>query len=81
MTASHHDADGPPPDPPEVDLPPDGAPVRHDARVDDAPVTGDGPVDDALAAYSSAGNDLDAHLDAGERLQGTLRGRLADLGG
>lgn len=48
-----------------------------------APRTGDQMIDSALEQLqeSAGSGDLDAQLDAGEKVHRTLRDRLADLGG
>lgn len=49
---------------------------------DDVPVTGDPVVDAATAQLAAAdSNDLDAQIEAGERVHQALRSRLSDLGG
>jgi hypothetical protein len=49
---------------------------------DDVPVTGDPVVDAATAQLAAADPaDLDAQIEAGERVHQALRSRLSDLGG
>ena len=49
---------------------------------DDIPLTGDPVVDAATARLAAADpEDLDAQIEAGERVHQALRSRLSDLGG
>jgi hypothetical protein len=49
---------------------------------DDVPMTGDPEVDAATARLAAADpEDLDAQIEAGERVHLALRSRLSDLGG
>lgn len=67
------------PDPPDADDP-DGL---FPAPVTAAPQTGDPVIDEALAGLeeSARSGDLDAQIEAGERVHRELQDRLDDLGG
>ncbi len=55
---------------------------HRERSADDVPMTGDSSVDEALAQLAAADpDDLDAQIEAGERVHQTLRSRLSDLGG
>ncbi|MDF2145882.1 hypothetical protein [Knoellia sp. p5-6-4] len=72
--SQHREAGAPTPTPPPKPAPP-GAPSG------DGP-TGDAQIDAALAELDAAApDDLDAQIEAGQRVHRTLQSRLSDLGG
>lgn len=67
-----------PPDPGSAQPDSAGPPVA----AGEAPSTGDAAIDAALAELDAVTDQpLARHIEAGERVQEVLRGRLADLGG
>jgi hypothetical protein len=72
VTEQHHGSTAPDPDPAGLPNEPPTAP----------PETGDLVIDAALSDLAATDpDDLGAQLEAGERVDQTLRSRLADLGG
>lgn len=68
----------PPPAPPAV---PGPRPAPPEAPTGDGP-TGDAQIDAAIADLERAApDDLDAQIEAGQRVHRTLQSRLSDLGG
>ncbi|MDN5794193.1 MAG: hypothetical protein L0H79_00400 [Intrasporangium sp.] len=56
--------------------------MSDDESTEPAPVTGDPEVDMALTRLAGIEDEaLDRHIEIGEAVHGTLRGRLGGLGG